>query len=54
MSGIPGAKFHLNTAMNFSTLRLAEHWNRPPKGAVAFLSLETFQTHLEAFLCHLL
>ncbi|XP_023783733.1 methylthioribulose-1-phosphate dehydratase isoform X1 [Cyanistes caeruleus] len=50
----PKHKFHLNSRKNFFTLRLAEHWNRPPKGVVESPSLETFQTQLEAFMCHLL
>lgn len=38
-------KFRLGMRNNFSTLKVAEHWNRLP--------LEIFKTHLEMFLCNL-
>jgi len=47
-------KFRLNTRKNFSTLRVTEHWNRVPRGAVDSPSLEIFKTHLDAVLCNLL
>ncbi|PKU42533.1 hypothetical protein llap_7156 [Limosa lapponica baueri] len=47
-------KFHLNMRRNFFTLRVAEHWNRLPRGVVESLSLEPFKTCLDTFLCNLL
>ena len=39
---------------NFFPLRVMEHWNRLPRGAVESPSLEIFQTYLDAVLCSLL
>jgi len=47
-------KFQLNTRKNFITLRVMEHWNRLPGGAVESPSLEIFKTHLGVVLCSLL
>ena len=47
-------KFHLNMRKNFFPLRVTEHWNRLPRGAVESPSLEIFKTHLDVFLCSLL
>ncbi|KFV52181.1 hypothetical protein N328_12791, partial [Gavia stellata] len=47
-------KFHLNMRRNFSTLRVAEHWNKLPREVVESPSLETFKTRLDAFLCSFL
>ncbi|PKU40586.1 hypothetical protein llap_9116 [Limosa lapponica baueri] len=47
-------KFHLNMRRNFFTLRVVEHWNRPPREVVESPSLETFKTCLDKFLCNLL
>ncbi|PKU48460.1 hypothetical protein llap_1201 [Limosa lapponica baueri] len=46
-------KFHLNMWKNF-TLRVAEHWKRPPRHVVESPSLETFKTCLDTFLSNLL
>ena len=46
-------KFQLYTRKNFCTLRVAEHWNRLPREAVKSPSPDTFQTHLDMFLCRL-
>ena len=48
------SKFHTKTKRNFITVRLTEHWNRLPREAVDSPSLETFETHLDAFPCGLL
>jgi len=47
-------KFRLNMRKNFFTLRVTEHWNRLPKGAVESPSLEILKTHLDTVLCSLL
>ncbi|PKU39704.1 hypothetical protein llap_9991 [Limosa lapponica baueri] len=47
-------KFHLNMRRNFFPLRVAEPWKRLPREVVESLSLETFKTRLEVFLCNLL
>jgi len=47
-------KFHLNMRKNFFTLRVTEHWNRLPRGAVESPSLEIFKTCLDKVLCSLL
>jgi len=47
-------KFCLNMRKNFFTLRVTEHWNRLPRGAVESPSLEMFKTHQDAALCSLL
>jgi len=39
-------KFRLNPRKNFFTLRVTEHWNRLPRGAVESPSLAIFQTRL--------
>ena len=45
-------KFCTNVHENF-TVRVMEHWNRLPREAVQSLALETFKTHLDAYLCNL-
>ena len=35
------------------TVRGTEHWNRLPREAVESPSLETYKTHLDAYLCNL-
>jgi len=47
-------KFHLNMRKNFFPLRVTEHWNRLPRGAVESFSLKVFKTHLDKVLCSLL
>jgi len=47
-------KFQLNMRKNFFTLRVTEHWNRLPRGAVDSPSLEIFKTCLDEVLCSLL
>ena len=47
-------KFHLNMRRNFFPVRVAEPWHRLPREVGESLSLETFQTCLDAFLCNLL
>jgi len=47
-------KLQLNTRKNFFPLRVMEHWNRLPRGAVESPSLEIFKTHLDTVLCSLL
>jgi len=47
-------KFYLNMRKNFFTLRVLEHWNRLPRGAVESPSLEIFKTCLDKILCSLL
>ncbi|PKU33870.1 hypothetical protein llap_15826 [Limosa lapponica baueri] len=47
-------KFHLNMRRNFFPVRVAEPWKRLPREVVESLSLETFKTHLDMFLCNLL
>jgi len=47
-------KFHLNARKNCFTLRVTEHLNRLPRGAVDSSSLEIFKTRLDAVLCSLL
>lgn len=46
--------FFLNMRKNSFILRMAEPWNRLPREIVESPSLETFQTHRDGFLCHLL
>jgi len=48
------SKFRLNMRKNFFPLRVTEHWNRLPRGAVDSSSLEIFKTHLNKVLCSLL
>ncbi|KAJ7402974.1 hypothetical protein BTVI_81671 [Pitangus sulphuratus] len=45
--------FRLNMR-NVFMLRVAENWKRLPREVVKSASLETFKTHLDALLCHLL
>ena len=45
-------EFQLNMRKNFFTLRVREHWHRPPREAVGS-PLETYQTHLDVVLCSL-
>ncbi|PKU46984.1 hypothetical protein llap_2698 [Limosa lapponica baueri] len=47
-------KFHLNMRRSCFTLRVAEHWSRLAREVVESLSLETFKTCLDTFLCNLL
>jgi len=47
-------KLQLKTRKNFFTLRVTEHWNRLPRGAVESPSLEILKTHLDKVLCSLL
>jgi len=43
-------KFCTNMRRNFFTVRVAEHWNRLPSGAVDSPPLEIFKTHLATYL----
>ncbi|KFQ26592.1 hypothetical protein N332_06479, partial [Mesitornis unicolor] len=45
--------FNQNMRKIFFTVRVTEHWTRLPREAVESPSLETFKTHLNAFLCDL-
>ena len=45
---------HSNTRKNFYTVRVTEHWNRLPREVAESPSLETFKTHLDAYICNLL
>ena len=47
-------KVHLKVRKIFSTWRIAEHWNRLPRGTVQSPSLEIFKTCLDVILCSLL
>jgi len=47
-------KFKLNMRKNFFTLRMTEHWNRLPRGAMESTFLDIFKTLLEEVLCSLL
>jgi len=47
-------KFRLNMRKNFVPLRVMEHWNKLPTGAVESPSLEIFETRLDKVLCSLL
>ncbi|KFZ57791.1 hypothetical protein N321_11296, partial [Antrostomus carolinensis] len=47
-------RFRLNLRKNCFTARVTEHWNRLPREVVESPSLETFKTHLDAFLCNLI
>jgi len=47
-------KFLLNMRKNFFTLRVMEHWNRLPRGAVKFPSMEIFKNCLDEVLYSLL
>jgi len=47
-------KLQLNMRKNFFPLRVTEHCNRLPRGAVESPSLEIFETHLDLVLCSLL
>ena len=47
-------KFQPNLRKNFFLVRVIEQWNRLPREAVESPTLETFKTHLDAFLCPLL
>ncbi|KFV84611.1 hypothetical protein N308_02667, partial [Struthio camelus australis] len=43
-------KFHLNRRKNFFSMRVTEHWNRLPREAAEFPSLEIFKTRLDTIL----
>ena len=43
-------KFQLNMRKNFCTLKVTEHWDRLPREAVEFLSLEISKTHWDVIL----
>ena len=47
-------KFHLKMRKNFFTLRVPEPRHRLPREAVQSPSLQTFKTHLDIILHHLL
>jgi len=47
-------KFQLNMRKTSFTLRVTEPWNRLPREAEDFPSLQIFQTHLDKVLCSLL
>jgi len=47
-------KFQLSVRKNYFTLRVTEHWNRLPRGAVESPSVEIFKTCLDKVLCSLL
>ena len=47
-------KFHTNMQKNFFMVRVAEHWNRLPRGVVESPSMEMFKTYLNVSLCNLL
>ena len=47
-------KFHLNMRKNSFPVRVPEQCHRLPREVVESPSLETFKTHLDAFLCPLL
>ena len=44
-------KSHLRK--NFFTVEVTDHWDRLPREVVESPSLQTFKTHLDAFLCSL-
>jgi len=46
-------KFRTNMHKNFFTERVTEHWTRLPREVVDSPFLETFKTHLDAYLCNL-
>ena len=46
-------KFHTNMWKNFFMVRVMEHWNRLPREVVES-PMETFKTHVDAYLCDLL
>lgn len=47
-------KFLANMWINFCTVRVTEQWNRLLREVMEPPSLEILNTHLDAFLCHLL
>lgn len=47
-------KFSLNTRKNFFPCMMTKLWNNAGTREVVSLPLETFQTHLDMFPCHLL
>ena len=47
-------KFCTNMQRKFFTVRVTEHWNRLPRCTVDSLSMETFKTCLDAYMCSLL
>uniref|UniRef100_A0A6G1S1C4 Uncharacterized protein n=1 Tax=Hypotaenidia okinawae TaxID=2861861 RepID=A0A6G1S1C4_9GRUI len=50
---IPATDVVQRRVMNFFIVRVTEHGNRLPREAVESLSLETFKTCLDMFLCGL-
>ena len=47
-------KFHRNMQKYFFKIRVMEQWNRLPREIMESPSMETFKTHLDAYLCDLL
>lgn len=47
-------KFCTEMKKNFFVVRLTEHWDRLPRGAMESSSIEIFKTHLDAYLGDLL
>ena len=43
--------FYIKMRKNVFMVRLTEHWNRLPREAGGFPSLETLKTCLDTFLC---
>jgi len=47
-------KFCTNMWKNFFMVRMMEPWNRLPREVVESPTMETFKTHLDAYMCNLL